>query len=298
MRETPLRSRAASSFCARWLLPGALSALVACAPERGRVTATPPPAPAQPAVPALSPAEVAAEAARLRTALARAVPQRPSSPERDALWIAAVQAMLTANGQAIDRPQLIVAVDRNAAVQQLAILLAHPDGAWEVIGGSRVSTGQAGRRLYYITPTGAFPHTDAILDWRAEGTFNENRIRGLGLRGMRVWDFGWVTARKGWRSDGEEGEIRLLLHATDPDALEQRLGRPASQGCVRVPSAMNRFLDLHGVLDLDHERAASGDERFRALLHRDRTPTILAGRLMVVIDSAETAAAPPQVGKR
>jgi hypothetical protein len=275
----------------RWLLPGVFSAFVACAPERGRVTAMPPPEIIQPA--ALDPAEVAAEAERLRIALAQAVPQRPSSPERDQSWIAGAQAVLAASGQAVDRPQLILAVDRNPAAQQLAILLARPDGPWEVIGGSRVSTGQAGRRHYYITPTGVFPHTDAILDWRAEGSFNENRIRGLGLRGMRVWDFGWVTARKGWRQDGEEGEIRLLLHATDPDVLERRLGRPASQGCVRVPTAMNRFLDLHGVLDIDHERAAASDERFRALLHRDRSPTPLAGRLMVVIDTAEMAAPSP-----
>lgn len=278
----------------RWLLPGVFAALVACAPEQGRVAATPPPEPAQPA--ALSPAEVAAEVERLRIALVRAVPQRPSTPERDQSWITGAQALLAANGQTIDRPQLILAVDRNPAMQQLAILLARPEGPWEVIGGSRVSTGQAGRRHYYITPTGVFPHTDAILDWRAEGTFNENRIRGLGLRGMRVWDFGWVTASKGWRGNGAQGEIRLLLHATDPDVLERRLGRPASQGCVRVPTAMNRFLDLHGVLDIDHERAAASDERFRALLHRDRSPTPLAGRLMVVIDTAEMGAGPRVAG--
>ncbi|WP_246527002.1 L,D-transpeptidase [Plastoroseomonas hellenica] len=289
------RCRLAPPRLARWLLAGALLNPAACAPAQDGVAAATPvaPAPAASAPPLLDPAEVAAEATRLRAALARAVPQGRPSPERDQAWIALAQAVLANGGTAIDRPQLIIAVDRNPAVQQLAILLARPDGAWEVIGGSRVSTGQAGRRHYYITPTGIFPHTDAILDWRAEGTFNENRIRGLGTRGMRVWDFGWVMARKGWRSDGEEGEIRLLLHATDPDALEQRLGRTASQGCVRVPSAMNRFLDLHGVLDIDHERAAADDPRFRALLRPDRTPTPLAGRLMVVFDSAAAAAPSP-----
>jgi hypothetical protein len=155
-----------------------------------------------------------------------------------------------------------------------------------VIGGTRVSTGQAGRKGYFLTPLGAFPHTDAILDWRAEGTFNENGIRGLGLRGMRVWDFGWQEATKGWREDGERGQIRLLVHATDPDRLEQRIGRPASQGCIRVPAAMNRFLDRHGVLDADVERAAQDDPRYRDLLLPDREPTPIAGRLLVVVDSA------------
>jgi hypothetical protein len=165
-------------------------------------------------------------------------------------------------------------------------VLARPAAAWAVVGGTRVSTGQAGRRGYYLTPLGVFAHTDAILDWRAEGTFNANGIRGLGLRGMRVWDFGWQEATKGWRADGERGPIRLLLHATDPDRLEQRLGQPASQGCVRIPAAMNRFLDRHGVLDADIESAARTDPRFAALLLPDREPTPLAGRLLVVVDSA------------
>jgi hypothetical protein len=53
---------------------------------------------------------------------------------------------------------------------------------------------ETGRRDYYLTPTGVFLHPDAILDWRAEGTFNTQHIRALGLKGMRVWDFGWQPA--------------------------------------------------------------------------------------------------------
>ncbi|MBL6458168.1 hypothetical protein JMJ55_22780 [Belnapia sp. T6] len=209
-------------------------------------------------------------------------------PWQEQGWVARVQAAVARAGLVLDRPQLLVSVDRSPGVQALAILLARPDGPWDVLGGSYVSTGQANRRGYYITPTGVFLHTDAILDWRAEGTFNENHIRGLGLKGMRVWDFGWVQASKGWRADKELGEIRFLLHATDPDYLEQRLGRPASKGCVRIPAAMNRFLDRHGVLDADQERAAASDGRFRALLLPDREPTPLAGRALVVVDSSET----------
>ncbi len=77
------------------------------------------------------------------------------------------------------------------------------------------------------------------------------------------------------------------MHATDPAYLEQRLGHPASKGCVRIPDAMNRFLDRYGILDADYELAAQLDRRFAALLLPDRNPTPLAGNLLVVIDSAD-----------
>ena len=85
--------------------------------------------------------------------------------------------------------------------------------------------------------------------------------------------------------------MRLLLHATDPATLERQIGRAASDGCVRIPTAMNRFLDAHGVLDRDYERAAQRNARFAALLLPERTPTPLAGNALVVIDSAETPGA-------
>ena len=261
-------------------------------------TAAPPPvAPKAPpdqsnATPdAATPIDVDGEVVHLRAALIREVPGVIiDSPEGERGWVARTQAAVAAGGQRIDRPQLLVVVDRNPDVQQMRILLAHPEGAWESLGGTKVSTGQTGRFDYYLTPTGVFLHTDAILDWRAEGTFNEQHIRGLGLKGMRVWDFGWQRATKGWGT-GEEGDIRLLLHATDPDYLERRLGRPASKGCVRIPAAMNRFLDRHGILDADYERAAKEDPRFEALLLPDRTPTPLTGNMLVIVDSAEARAA-------
>jgi hypothetical protein len=80
----------------------------------------------------------------------------------------------------------------------VALVVAQPDAPWIVLGGTHVSTGQPNRHGYYITPTGVFLHDGSILDYRAQGTFNENHIRGLGMKGMRVWDFGWRWARKGW----------------------------------------------------------------------------------------------------
>jgi hypothetical protein len=239
---------------------------------------------------ALPPETIAAEVARLRMVLAQQAPDAsPRSEAADTAWVARAQSALADARSPIGRPQLLVVVDRNPAVQRLAIVLAQPGAAgWQVVGGGKVSTGQQGRRDYYITPTGVFPHTDAILDYRALGTFNENHIRGLGLRGMRVWDLGWHPAEKGWRADRELGDIRLLIHATDPDHLEQRLGHPASQGCVRVSAAMNRFLDRYGVLDAEYEHAARQHTRFAALLDPAREPTPLAGSLLVVVDSASS----------
>ena len=251
------------------------------------------PEPSEPAVPPfipepLSDTEVSAEVDYLRAALSREVPQHVrSSPKSDAGWIARAQAAVADAPLLLDRPQLMVVVDRNPRVQEMRIVLARPAGLpWDVIGGSEVSTGQPGRFDYYITPTGVFLHTDGILDYRALGTFNENHVRGLGLKGMRVWDFGWQTAKKGWLVGNEEGEIRLLLHATDPANLERRIGRQASKGCIRVPASMNRFLDVHGVLDADYERAAPEDAGIKAVLLPDRVPTKLAGNALVVVDSS------------
>jgi hypothetical protein len=213
-----------------------------------------------------------------------------NDPARDAQWIDLARAETTASGMVIDRPQLLVVVDRNPRVQQLMVIAAAPQGDWKVIGGARVSTGQKGRFDHYVTPTGVFHITDAILGYRAEGTLNENGIRGLGAKGMRVWDFGWQVAMKGWTEVAGKPDrtpIRLMLHATDPDKLEQRIGRPASQGCIRVPATMNRFLDQHGVLDAEYERVAANDIRFRALLLPGREPSPLAGNTLVVVDSSD-----------
>ena len=118
---------------------------------------------------------------------------------------------------------------------------------------------------------------------------------------MRVWDFGWQVAMKGWTEvpgKPDRTPIRLMMHATDPDKLEQRLGKTASQGCIRIPSALNRFLDRHGVLDADYERVAVTDIRFRTLLGPNRTPTPLAGTALVVVDSSPAPRAPVTVASR
>ena len=235
------------------------------------------------------------EMLRLQDALTHEVPRLvPRTAASDAAWIALARAETASAEMVIDRPQLLVVVDRNPLVQQLAIVLARPDGDWQTVGGTKVSTGSAGRFDHYITPRGVFRLTDAVLGYRAEGTLNENGICGLGAKGMRVWDFGWQVAMKGWNAGPGKPDrtpIRLMMHATDPARLEQRIGHPASQGCIRIPSAMNRFLDRHGVLDSEYERLAATDVRFRSLLLPGREPTPLAGNTLVVVDSGEQATA-------
>lgn len=259
--------------------PAAASTAAAASPTAG--PASPPQAPV-----------ADAEAARLREALRQAVPGLVvDTPQTEQLWVALTQAELAATRQQITRPELLVVVDRNPRVQQMRILLARPDGPWQSLGGAKVSTGRPGGFEHFLTPTGTFRHTDAILDWRAEGTPNDHNVRGLGAAGMRIWDFGWQQAVKGW-GPGGIGRMRLLLHATDPASLERRIGRAASNGCIRIPTAMDRFLDAHGILDADYERVARRNVRFASLLLPDRTPTPLAGDRLVVIDSAQTAAAP------
>src|SRR5215472_3509692 len=230
-------------------LAGLLIASLALAAPRGpQARAAPAPigAPAQPA----APIDVAAAVAQLRSALAEEVPHLiVDRPERKKEWIARTQAAIAASGLTIDRPQLLVVVDRNPRVQQMRLILAQPQGEWDDLGGTKVSTGQMGRYDYFLTPTGVFLHTDAIVDWRAEGTFNAHHVRGLGETGMRVWDFGWQRAVRGWRSATKVSKMRFLAHATDPDTLARRLGRAASKGCIRIPEAMDLFLDRHGVLD-------------------------------------------------
>ncbi|WP_198373186.1 L,D-transpeptidase, partial [Roseomonas rosulenta] len=206
-------------------------------------------------------------------------------PAQAARWVALAREAMAASGQAAPRAELALLVDRAPSVQRIGLMLLRAEGPWEVLAVAPAATGTRGRQGYFVTPTGVFAHDGAILGYRALGTPNAQGIRGLGARGARVWDFGWQPAERGWREDGSEAEIRFLLHATDPALLEPRLGRPGSQGCVRIGGAMNRFLDHHGVLDAELERMAAEDRRAAALLPADRQPTSLAGRLLIVVDS-------------
>lgn len=237
--------------------------------------------------PAALPDAATPESARLRDDMLAIVPRAaPAEPADAGRWVAQARRLLADAGVTPAMAELALVVDRAPAVQRIALVLLRRDGPWDVLATAPVSTGTTGRRGFFVTPTGVFANDGSVPGYRALGTRNAQGIRGLGAAGMRAWDFGWVWAARGWAEDGSEAPIRFLLHATDPDVLEPRLGRPDSQGCVRIGGAMNRFLDANGIIDAEIERQAATDARAAALLLADRRPTPIAGRFLIVVDSA------------
>jgi hypothetical protein len=181
--------------------------------------------------------------------------------------------------------EYVVLVDRNANVQALLIYFrAVPADAWQMIGASPVATGRPGEFDHFITPLGVFEHTPANMDFRSEGTQNENHIRGYGKRDMRIFDLGWAQGERGWGKGGVS-QMRFQMHATDPDRLEPLLGMRHSKGCVRMPASLNAFLDHYGILDAEYATLIDSGKSLW-VLKSDRQVTPWAGRYIVVVDSA------------
>lgn len=248
------------------------------------------PAKPLPPLPSLNNEDAYLEAKKIQALLRKNVPHaRIYTNKQSELWIKLAKNELKKSGTQLNRTQILIVVNRNPKIQALSLILAFPKnkGEWMVLGGEHVSTGQGGRKLYYITPTGVFKNTTDRIGYRALGTKNKLGIRGNGGKGMRVWDFGWQWAEKGWLPNHVKGQIRLEMHATDPVYLEPRLGRPASEGCVRISAAMNRFIDHYGLIDVLYNQAATYDKRFQAILSKKRQSTPLAGDLLVIVDSSE-----------
>jgi len=178
-------------------------------------------------------------------------------------------------------PQYILLVDRSPHVQAAMIEWKAPDGVFYLIGATPVSTGRPGTYEHFVTPLGVYEHRTSNPDFRSEGTRNKFGIRGYGVRGLRIFDFGWVRAPKGW-GDHAFSRLRLQVHATDPTFLERRLGTPQSEGCVRTTASFNVFLDRYGILDADYERAPGKQSR---ALSSTREATPWSGRYLVVVDS-------------
>jgi hypothetical protein len=179
--------------------------------------------------------------------------------------------------------QYVVLVDRNKFVQAVMIYWMTADRVFHFIGASPVSTGKPGSFEHFVTPTGVFEHTIDNLDFLSQGTPNEFGIRGYGRKGMRVYDFGWQPATKGWGGGGES-ELRLQMHATDPTRLEPELGTRQSKGCIRIPASLNAFIDHYGILDGDYERAMAPGMNFW-VLSKTREATPWSGRFLVVVDT-------------
>ncbi len=186
--------------------------------------------------------------------------------------------------------QAFVVIDRSPQIQAAFVVLRTQAGGWYWVGATAVSTGKTGTFEHFLTPLGVFAHTLDNPDFRAQGTFNKNHIRGYGLRGRRVFDFGWQLAERGWGAGGTS-QMRLQMHATDPQVLEPRLGGVASEGCIRIPGTLNAFLDQHGILDADYEQALNSG-KVLWVIKPDRQTIPWPGRYMVIIDS-KTAERPP-----
>lgn len=214
---------------------------------------------------------------------ARDVDHRLNVPEADqARYVVLLERALAVAG--VDAPgQVVLLVDRNPRVQAALVLMHTDDNAWLLIGATAVSTGKVGTYNHFLTPLGVFPHTLANPDFRSEGTLNKNHIRGYGRRGMRVFDFGWQRAQRGW-GDGAVSQMRLQMHATDPNVLEARLGNVASEGCIRIPATLNVFLDMHGMLDAAYNQAVTEGANLW-VLSPGRKSITKPGRYMVIVDS-------------
>jgi hypothetical protein len=186
----------------------------------------------------------------------------------------------------VSHAQYLLVVDRDPRVQAALLLWRSGAGEYRFIGASPVSTGRRGEFDHFETPAGVFDHSPSNPDFRAEGTFNSNGIRGYGDMNMRVYDFGWQPALKGW-GDGAVMEMRLQMHATDPDLLERRLGSSQSKGCVRIPATLNTLLDRYGVLDAEYELLAAAWRKFW-VLKEDRETVADPGRYLVIVDSGRS----------
>lgn len=227
--------------------------------------------------------------AHRRTDLLAAPPQE----YRDRIRADALAKLLGAGmDPALD--QYFVYADRNPATQIL--FLAYYDAGNRrvvLLGTDFISSGKLRPGDdSFLTPLGAFEHLPDHWGYRAEGTKNAKGWRGLGAKGSRVWDFGYQQAPRQFRQGVYDSQMRLLMHATDPDNGEPRLGGPDSKGCVRVSAAANAFLDRRAILDRHYEKiAAEEKDRDMWLLRADRSPVAHPGSYLVVGDSAILSAA-------
>jgi hypothetical protein len=227
--------------------------------------------------------------ARRRTDLLAAPPQE----YRDHIRADALARLLGA-GMDPALGQYFVYADRNPATQML--FLAYYDATHRrviLLGTDFISSGKLRPGDdSFLTPLGAFEHLPDNWGYRAEGTKNAKGWRGLGARGSRVWDFGYQQAPRQFRQGVYDSQMRLLMHATDPDNGEPRLGGPDSKGCVRVSAAANAFLDRRAILDRHYEKIAAAEKDHDMwLLRTDRSPVAHPGSFLVVGDSAILSAA-------
>lgn len=161
------------------------------------------------------------------------------SAQEVAEWRRLVQRAFAAAELATPNGQFVLMVDRAPHTQAAVLWWLPPEGGFDaarVVGASPVSTGRVSGYDHFETPLGVFPHSPANPDFRAEGTRNAKGICGYGVRGMRVFDFGWQQGWRGWGGGGW-GQMRLQLHATDPQRLNRAWGHHSPRAASALPPA-------------------------------------------------------------
>lgn len=208
-----------------------------------------------------------------------------------------VVARMASSGRSFGQSQYFVYVDRNPSVQ-LVVIGFYDAGRdrIEILGADLVSSGNLEKGGdYFETPTGVFENMVENFSYRALGTPNQEGWRGLGAKDSRVWDFGDQKSIKKYKNGNTISQMRLLMHSTDPDKGEPRLGRIDSKGCVRISQGLNRFLDAYAILDLNYEDWAK-TKPDSWLLKKERTPVATPGKFLIIGDSSlalQAQAKPP-----
>ena len=226
------------------------------------------------------------ELASMRTDFAELVPpqyQVELTPEIQEATSMAIRSYPEV--QALTEPEFLVVVNRHPNAQSMSVVVTDGQSV-EYVGSAKTSTGHLNRKGYFQTPIGIFENKREFGNYRAQGTKNDNGVRGLGKKGMRVFDFGWQDSIASWGARGP-ASIRLQMHATDPDLLEQRLGSPASKGCVRIQTGVNTFIDTYGVLDKHY--TGSDTEEPGWVLSKAKKMSKYDGRYMVVMEQGPAA---------
>jgi len=221
------------------------------------------------------------QAVHLRSLFSQEVEGISLGDEYKGMVFSKINSALDSNPE-IKSSQYMLLIDRNPSVQ-LAILffVNTEDGTFVIVGADKVSTGNPSRRGHFLTPLGFYENSPTNMSYRALGTKNSRGWRGFGVKGRRVWDFGWQQTTT---KSGAPYQIRMLMHATDPGLGEKQLGKVASKGCIRVSGRFNRFLDRLGILDAEYEN----HPKSQYVLLPDREPVCSQGRFILVFDSGNT----------
>ena len=200
-----------------------------------------------------------------------------------------VTLQMSKGGLEFPSSQYFVYVDRNPTAQFITIgFYDQQSNRIEFLGADLISSGNLEKGGdYFETPTGVFENLVENFSYRALGTPNQDGWRGLGTKDSRVWDFGDQKSVKKYKTGNTVSQMRLLMHSTDPDKGEQRLGRIDSKGCVRISQGMNRFLDTYAILDQNYEEwVKSKPDTW--LLKKDRHPVAFPGKFLIIGDSSQS----------